>query len=256
MSAPRKKHIQFDLSCIGSRERLAGVDEVGRGCLAGPVVAGAVLLERRFYTGDWCRKWASRIDDSKKLSEARRDEIVESLPELLAEGGAQFATGMADAREVDHYDILGATKLAMQRALAKVAKTLPDGVHMPEKGRTEGLFAPNVEEKLREVLVLIDGKPLKNFPYEHTAIVGGDGKSLAIGLASIIAKVTRDRFISELAGKYPAYGFARNKGYGTQEHRTALLKYGPCELHRATFLVKILGARPDSVTGQADFPFA
>jgi ribonuclease HII len=254
MPAPRRKHRTFDLVRIGGAGWLCGVDEAGRGCLAGPVVAGAVLVERAFYDGAWCRRNARHIDDSKKLSPQEREEVFATLPDLSAEGTAYYAAGQADAREVDRLNILGATKLAMRRALADVGEQATLRIRMPEKGRAEGLFAIG-QAQPATALVIVDGLPLKPFPYEHEAFVGGDARSLAIGLASIIAKVTRDRWIVAQDARFPQYGFAQHKGYGTARHKAALKKYGPCELHRASFLTKILEQGRDAAGAQENFAF-
>ncbi|HNX05789.1 MAG TPA: ribonuclease HII [Opitutales bacterium] len=254
MRSSTREHLDFDTALAGASGWLAGVDEAGRGCLAGPVVAGAVIVSRAFYDGRWCEAMAPKIDDSKKLSPAEREEIFESLPQLVAENTAFFATGEADAREIDRLNILGATRLAMRRALIAAAEQSKGRARLPEKGRAEGLFALGVERP-PTALVIVDGLPLKPFPYEHAAFVGGDGRSLAIGLASIVAKVTRDRLITALGERYPQYGFAAHKGYGTPQHREALLKYGPCELHRASFLGKIMAEGRDGADPQSDFAF-
>ncbi len=254
MRPSTREHLEFDTALAGASGWLAGVDEVGRGCLAGPVVAGCVIVTRGFYEGPWCARMADKIDDSKKLSEARREEIFAALPLLAEEGTAYFATGEADAREVDKFNILGATRLAMRRALATAAERTGGRARLPEKGRTEGLFAP-AAGRLTTTLVIVDGLPLKPFPYEHAAFVGGDGRSLAIGLASVIAKVTRDRWICAQDERFPQYHFAENKGYGTEVHRAALKKYGPCELHRASFLAKIIAEAGAAADPQENFAF-
>ncbi|MBN1403754.1 MAG: ribonuclease HII [Opitutales bacterium] len=254
MATQRKMLRGFDLRRIRDAEWVAGVDEAGRGCLAGPVVAGAVLVHRSFYEGHWCRRHAREINDSKQLDEARREAVYRLLPELVAEGLAFYAAGLADAREVDSLNVLGATRQAMRRALHEAGRQAAGWVRLPEKGVDEGLFDV-AAQGLPVALVMVDGLPLKPFPYEHSAIVQGDGKSLVIALASIVAKVTRDRLMCGLDEDYPQYGFARHKGYGTVQHREALREHGPCELHRASFLGKILEceAGPDLQSG---FDFA
>lgn len=254
MRSSARQHLEFDIPLAGASGWLAGVDEAGRGCLAGPVVAGCVIVSRAFYEGRWCEEMAPKIDDSKKLSPAAREEVFEALPKLSAEGTAYFATGEADAREIDRVNILGATRLAMRRALIAAAAQAKGRVRLPEKGRAEGLFALGAERPT-SALVIVDGLPLKPFPYEHAAFVGGDGRSLAIGLASILAKVTRDREISALDAQYPGYGFAVHKGYGTPQHRAALLALGPCELHRASFIARILAGGAAGSDAQSDFSF-
>lgn len=176
---------------------VAGVDEVGRGPLAGPVVAAAVVLPiDAFIDG---------ATDSKKLSAKDREAIT---VEILAK--ARVGIGAASVREIDLGNILTATATAMRRAIA----------HLPiDPGH-----------------LVVDGLPMKALRREHEAIVGGDGLVHSISCASIVAKVCRDRLMRRLSGRYPAYGWERNAGYGTQEHREALQRVGPTPHHRQTFL--------------------
>ena len=178
-------------------ERVAGVDEVGRGPLAGPVVAAAVVLPRD------C--WIDGIDDSKRLNPDRRLDLSEKILAACAAVGI----GAASAAEIDRLNILRATALAMRRAVARLGGAdhlLVDGLAVPELG-TE----------------------------THTAIVGGDGCVHCISAASIVAKVTRDRLMARLSLRYPEYGWGRNMGYGTPEHRAALERLGPTPHHRRSF---------------------
>lgn len=177
---------------------VAGIDEAGRGPLAGPVVAAAVILPKNFrLTG---------LDDSKKLTPARREALFASLtrnPRVI------WAAGLADPLEIDRINILQATWLAMARAVSAL--------------------------RLKADFCLIDGLPLKNFPLPHQAIVKGDRLSLSISAASVIAKVHRDALMREACALFPAYGFSRHKGYGTIAHLEALRHHGPCPLHRRSF---------------------
>ena len=185
--------------------RVAGVDEAGRGPLAGPVVAAAVLFERRFLETEAGRSLAG-LDDSKKLPASRREffhALLSACPEV------QIGVAAASVEEIDALNILRATHLAMARALAQISPP-PD-------------------------LALVDGLPVRGLPLPHRAIVGGDASSLSIAAASVMAKVTRDRLMVELAGQYPEFGFERHKGYGTAEHLAALRRHGPCPAHRKTF---------------------
>ena len=184
--------------------RVAGIDEVGRGPLAGPVVTACVSIPQdRLVMG---------VDDSKKLSEARREALY---PLLLA--AADYAeTCFLPPEVIDEINILNATKRAMETCAA---------------GFTGGLFLVDAVQGLR-------------LPGEARAIVHGDAISYMIGAASIVAKVARDRYMIELDAKYPVYGFARNKGYGTAEHIAALKRYGPCPEHRRSFIRGILGEDP------------
>ncbi len=182
--------------------RLAGIDEVGRGPLAGPVVAAAVILDpSRPING---------LNDSKKLSAKRR----ESLAIEIRENALVWAIARADAAEIDALNIFQATLLAMRRALL-------------------GL-------RVRPTAVEVDGKHLPNLSFQGwsvggRAIIGGDSQVAAISAASIIAKVARDRMMCRLDEAFPEYGFARHKGYGTQEHRNCLHRIGPCPQHRRSF---------------------
>ncbi len=185
--------------------RLAGVDEAGRGPLAGPVVAAAVVIDPKFLQAEEDGVLAG-LTDSKKLSPARREHFFRLLsrsPQVA------IGVGQADVWEIDSLDILRATHLAMARAVGGL-KPPPDHV-------------------------LVDGLPVKGLPCASTAVVGGDGKSLIIAAASVVAKVTRDRIMVALDLQYPAYGFVRHKGYGTEEHLAAIRKHGPCPCHRKSF---------------------
>ena len=189
----------------GGLLHVAGVDEAGRGPLAGPVVAAAVAFAKDFLEAEAERSLAG-LDDSKKLPAARR-EFFHAL--LSACPHARIGVASASVEEIDSLNILRATHLAMARAVAQLAP-LPD-------------------------LALVDGLPVRGLPVPHRAIVGGDAASLSIAAASVMAKVTRDRLMVELAAQFPAYGFERHKGYGTREHLEALRRHGPCPAHRKSF---------------------
>ena len=176
---------------------LAGVDEVGRGPLAGDVVTAAVILDpARPIEG---------LADSKKLSEKRR----QSLYQEITEKALCWTLGRASVEEIDHINILQATMLAMVRAVDALA--------------------------LRPELVLVDGNRLPEWDYRAQAIVGGDGRVAAISAASIIAKVSRDAEMAALDQRYPGYGLAAHKGYGTAQHLAALQELGPSPIHRQSF---------------------
>ena len=177
---------------------VAGIDEAGRGPLAGPVVAAAVILPESYSLDG--------LDDSKKLSASRREKL---FAEITADTRINWAVGTADVDEIDRLNILRATHLAMSRAV----EALP----------------------LKPQHALVDGLPVKDLPVPHTALVGGDALSLSIAAASIIAKVTRDRHLADLDRQFPQYGFARHKGYGVREHLEALQNHGPCPIHRRSF---------------------
>lgn len=248
---PKRRQLRgFDLKQIEGVAELIGVDEAGRGALAGPVVAGAVLVTKEFLEGRWAVVKAGRVNDSKQLTATERDELWFEFETLAAQGQLHAHFGIADVDEIERLNILGATKLAMRRAL--------EGIYAPEafERKTEpDLFASaDVVASFKPTVscrVLIDGLALRNFPYPHTSIVKGDARSLCIAMASIVAKVTRDRMMNELDAKFPGYGFAQHKGYGTEEHREAVLKLGRCPQHRGMFLRKLLAGRIDPA--QMDF---
>lgn len=248
--AKRRQLRGFDLKQIEGVSSLIGVDEAGRGALAGPVVAGAVLVTREFLENRWAVANAGRINDSKQLSSAERDALWLDFETLAGQGQIHAQFGVADVAEIESLNILGATKLAMRRAL--------EGIYPPsafEQKTEPDLFTPPEElEKFQPTVsarIIVDGLQLRNFPYPHTGIVSGDARSLCIAMASIIAKVTRDRLMGELDGQCPGYGFAQHKGYGTEEHRDALLRLGRTPHHRDVFLRKLFAQRVDPA--QLDF---
>ncbi len=177
---------------------VVGVDEAGRGPLAGPVVVGAAIVERSFS-----HPW---LDDSKKLTELRREKLFDELSECEE---VRWAVSVVGVKEIEELNILKATHVGMARAVEELG------------------VAPGI--------CLIDGLEVPGFPYRQEAIVKGDGKSVSIAAASICAKVTRDRLMREFAEKFPGYGFEKHKGYGTKGHLEALRRLGPCEIHRRTF---------------------
>jgi len=193
-----------------SGEYIAGIDEVGRGPLAGPVMAAAVLLFAPM----------AGLADSKTLSPARREKLASAL---IASDQVKIGLGAASVDEIDRLNILQATLLAMQRAFDRLG------------------FTPD--------LVLVDGNRLPTLPCPAKAVVGGDRLVPAIAAASIVAKVTRDRLMARLDDRYPGYGWTKNVGYPTVEHRNALIKLGPSRHHRQSFApvkaaLEISRARP------------
>ena len=184
---------------------LAGVDEAGRGPLAGPVVAAALLMTPAAAETGFAGP-LRLLTDSKQLTSARREAFYELL---IHTPDTWIGVGWSEATEIDERNILNATHLAMRRALLALPQR-------PEHA-------------------LVDGLPVKGLPCESTAIVQGDAKSLLIAGASVIAKVLRDRRMQELDALYPGYLFSRNKGYGTNDHMLALLRLGPCPEHRRSF---------------------
>jgi len=209
---------------------LVGVDEAGRGAFAGPVVAGAVWVNKSFFESADLKRATKPIYDSKALKPEEREELLHLLGQLQAQGVLRYAPGLATVEEVEAHNVLGATRLAMRRALEALEVDLAPKTAIPLFDDAQPLH-PHV---------LIDGRPLRTFPYAHEGLVQGDAKSLVIAMASIIAKVTRDRHMILLAEKYPAYGFDAHKGYGTKSHQKAIIAHGVTPEHRPSFLKKTL----------------
>lgn len=184
---------------------ICGVDEAGRGPLAGPVCAAAVILPPEIDIPG--------LDDSKKLSDKRRRELFP----LIKEKALAYGIAFADEKEIDEINILQATFLAMERAI--------------------------VQLEIKPDFALIDGNREKDFGVPVETVVHGDSRSASIAAASILAKVTRDDVMLEMAEKYPGYGFEIHKGYGTKAHYAALQEQGPCPIHRMTFLKKFYGEK-------------
>lgn len=186
-------------------QRMCGVDEAGRGPLAGPVCAAAVILPPHLDIPG--------LDDSKKLSDKRRRELYP----VIVENALAYGIAFSSENEIDEINILQATFLAMERAIEQL--------------------------KIRPDVALIDGNRERDFGLPVETVVKGDSRSANIAAASILAKVTRDNFMLEMAEKYPQYGFEIHKGYGTKAHYAALTEHGPCPIHRLTFLKKLYGAK-------------
>ena len=185
----------------GGVKLLCGVDEAGRGPLAGPVCAAAVILPQN------CE--IQGLNDSKKLTEKKREELFDVICAAAVSYGIAFAT----VEEIEEYNILGATFMAMNRAIAKLDP-------VPE-------------------LALIDGNRNTGIQIPSRCVIGGDGKCADIAAASVLAKVTRDRYMLQMAELYPQYGFEKHKGYGTKAHYEAIRAYGPSPIHRPSFLRKM-----------------
>lgn len=183
---------------------ICGIDEAGRGPLAGPVAAGAVILPRE------CE--ILYLNDSKKLSEKRREELFLEIQEKAV----SWAVGLSDAKRIDEINILQATYEAMRSAVSKLS-VVPD-------------------------VLLNDAVIIPGIAIPQVKIIKGDAKSVSIAAASILAKVTRDHMMMDYDAQYPEYGFAKHKGYGTQAHIEALQKHGPCPIHRKTFITKFVKA--------------
>ena len=181
---------------------ICGVDEAGRGPLAGPVYAAAVVLEKG--------QTIEGVNDSKKLSEKKRELLFDKIINECKD----YSIGTASEKEIDELNILQATFLAMKRAV--------DGL------------------SVKPDCALVDGNQIPNLDCDVTTVVKGDAKSESIATASILAKVSRDRYMLEMAEKYPQYGFEKHKGYGTKLHYEMIEKYGICDIHRKSFLKKVL----------------
>lgn len=186
---------------------VCGIDEAGRGPLAGPVYAAAVILPTGLEI--------EGLNDSKKLSEKKR----EMLFDIICEKAIAYSVGIATEKEIDEINILNATFLAMKRAV--------EGLEIkPDYALVDGNRYPNINVDIKEEVV-----------------VKGDGKSMSIAAASILAKVSRDRFMLEMTEKYPEYCFEKHKGYGTKLHYEKILEFGPSPIHRMTFLKKLYGEK-------------
>lgn len=181
---------------------VCGIDEAGRGPLAGPVVAAAVILPDGIQLPG--------VNDSKKITEKKR----EMLFDFVKEHALAYGIGEASQTEIDEINILQATFVAMRRAV--------EALQIPAD------------------YALVDGNRIQGLPIPAETVIGGDGKVLSIAAASILAKVTRDRYMRDIAAQYPEYGFEKHKGYGTKAHYAAIEQYGICPLHRKTFLKKVL----------------
>ena len=181
---------------------VCGIDEAGRGPLAGPVVAAAVILPEDIQLPG--------VNDSKKITEKKR----EILFDFVKEHALAYGIGEASETEIDEINILQATFLAMRRAV--------EALQIPAD------------------YALVDGNRIQGLPVPAETVIGGDGKVLSIAAASILAKVTRDRYMRDMAAQYPEYGFEKHKGYGTKAHYAAIEQYGICPLHRKTFVKKVL----------------
>lgn len=194
--------LEYEQNAINNGyQAVCGVDEAGRGPLAGPVCAAAVILPPDIII--------EGVNDSKKLSEKKR----EALFDVIKEKSVSYSIAFATVDEIEEFNILNATMLAMKRAV-------------------EGL-------DIRADYAMIDGNRLPDLDIPAEYIIKGDAKSMSVACASILAKVSRDRLCYQYAEEYPQYGFDKHKGYGTKQHREAIIKYGPCPYHRMSFLKKI-----------------
>lgn len=230
---------------------IIGVDEAGRGCLAGPVVAGAVLLENEFFKHRGNRKSCSMVNDSKQLKEKQREDLFEQIQKLEEKGDLFWAFGEASVEEIEAENIVGATCLAMKRAMERVSLSSKE-IWKPDLKAEKDLFADAMSRKENTWVVSVDGRPMKKLPFRHEGLIKGDTFSLAIAMGSIVAKVTRDRFMRKLALVYEGYDFASNKGYGSPKHLAGLQENGPCIHHRPRFLRKILNCGAEKKSNEED----
>ncbi len=231
---------EFDAGFLLGRDWLVGIDEAGRGALAGPVCAAAAAVSESFYRNPKALFLLGDLDDSKRLSAPVRERLFSDLQALKKAGYVDFEAAFASVEEIERENILAATQIAMGRACAALDGRM--GLNLRPAGAAATLFGESGVDAARAE-VLVDGVPAKKFPYFHRAVVKGDANSLAVAAASIVAKVSRDAAMSELSEKYPRYGFDAHKGYGTAAHLQALMLFGPSPIHRRSFL-KML--RPDS----------
>ena len=180
---------------------ICGVDEAGRGCLCGPVYAAAVILPENYFHPD--------LNDSKKLSPKKRELLFDDI----VKNAVSYGIASASVEEIEQINILNAAMLAMRRAVSMLDTTVD--------------------------IALVDGNIARGFECDTRTVVKGDSLSPSIAAASILAKVSRDRYITEISAKYPEYAFEKHKGYATREHIAAIREHGPCEIHRPSFLKKI-----------------
>jgi ribonuclease HII len=213
------ERIAFDRASIGHCSHLIGIDEAGRGPLAGPVVVCGVKLDRHFLQQMENFPILAAVNDSKKLSPEKREILFKYLLNLRKQGLLRCTTVTCDEKIIDKMNILEATTLAMNGVICRL--------------NGWARIASNVK-------ILIDGKPVKNLQFDHWAIIKGDRISFCIASASIVAKVIRDRMMDFFAKKYPFYGFERHRGYGTAAHMDAIGRHGLSPIHRLTFCRHLL----------------
>lgn len=233
-AAKEKEPLTFEYektSFPGARV-VCGTDEAGRGPLAGPVYAAAVILD----TENTDPALLARLDDSKKLTEKKRDE----LEVLVKQNAISYCVAYSTVEEIEETDILSASLHAMRKAI--------DGLYIDRVTSKETLLKMDIAEiggeEIKPDAVIVDGNQSRDFQLPAKAIVGGDGKSFSIAAASILAKVARDRYCYEVLDKYyPEYSFAKHKGYGTKVHYAAVDKYGLCSEHRRSFFKKYYDAK-------------
>lgn len=209
---------KYDFRLLKDYSYLIGLDEAGRGALAGPVYTAACLIKEDFFTKENI-ELTNFIRDSKKMSQNMRELAYENIFRLKDLGYLDFTISSANVGEIDNYNITGATTLSFMKCL-------------------DLLFKRHLYDS--KTLILLDGLTLKNLKYDHLAIKRGDDSSLAIAIASVLAKVTRDKYMKELALSYKQYELSKNKGYGTKRHLKALKNHGSRNCHRKLFVSKLI----------------
>ncbi len=218
---------EYENTSFGEGPVVCGTDEAGRGPLAGPVYAAAVILD----TENTDAEFLSLLDDSKKLSEKKR----EALEDIIKQNALSWCVAYSTVSEIEETDILSASLHAMRKAI--------DGLGLERNTDKETLSAADIEciggKPIKADAVIVDGNQTRGFTIPAKAVVGGDGKSFSIAAASILAKVARDRYCIEYLDKnYPEYGFSAHKGYGTKAHYSAVDEHGLCPEHRKSFFKK------------------
>ncbi|MCD8482356.1 MAG: ribonuclease HII [Verrucomicrobia bacterium] len=233
--------LRHDRQLALSHRRLIGVDEAGRGALAGPVVAGAVCLLPEFWCSSLLLRYGKQFNDSKKLSAKQRETLYLTIQQGAAQDLLVYATAEGSVAEIAERNILKATYLAMERAISSI--------HSQLKEKQQLLADVNrLNEGLQKSeLIIVDGLPLKPFPYEHLALTQGDSKSLSVAMASICAKYVRDQLMYQLSEAFPGYGWHSNKGYGSRAHIQALRDNGSTPQHRELFLRGIFASRQQTL---------
>jgi len=243
MPSPRWTH---DRKLAKGQLGVVGVDEAGRGCLAGPVVAGCVILPEAFFSFARHRNAVEKINDSKQFAEAERESLFEKIKKMEKAGVLYGGTGWASVEEIEEHNIVGATCLAMRRAMDQASEK-SGKLWCPQEKHPLDLF-DQAKLDSPDWTVLVDGRPMKKLPFAHEGLIKGDTLSLSIAMASLLAKVSRDRWMKELDPEFPLYNFASNKGYGSPVHLNALKEHGPTLHHRPRFLRNFLGQSEQGTT--------
>lgn len=220
----------FDRAHLKNFTGLIGLDEAGRGSLAGPVSGAAIAIDHSFFTSAEFQKDSKNFNDSKKLKPQEREILYQQLMQWQLSGKVKIAHRFGTVTQILQYNILGATQRILSVTLQEIL----------QQNRWQSLNPALQSPSTFRVPILLDGPEMPLLGQPHFPIIGGDAKSLLIAMASIWAKVQRDHHMITVDAQYPKYGFSQHKGYGTKKHRQALQKFGPCPAHRSHFLRKIL----------------